>query len=229
MTALHKNTLCAAALCALMFMAAGAAVALKPTALLADKLPPIDLEAQVPRAFGSWRVDERMSVRVVNPQAETLVNKLYSQVLTRTYVDSSTGERIMLSIAYGRNQSDALQGHLPDVCYPAQGFEVLKSSINTMARPQGSIQTKQLLTRAGDRLEPLTYWTTVGDKVAVSHTDRKRAQFEYALRGLIPDGVIFRVSSIGPPTESAWALQRRFIGELAATLAPSTQVRVMGR
>ena len=136
MTALRKQTLCAAALCALMFIAAGASVALKPTALLADRLPPIDLEAQIPRAFGNWRVDDRMSVRVINPQAETLVNKLYSQVLTRTYVDSSTGERIMLSIAYGSNQSGSLQLHIPDVCYPAQGFEVLDSSLTSIAAGQ---------------------------------------------------------------------------------------------
>ncbi len=228
MTALRKNTLCAAALCALMFIAAGASVALKPTALLADRLPPIDLEAQIPRAFGNWRVDDRMSVRVINPQAETLVNKLYSQVLTRTYVDSTTGERIMLSIAYGSNQSGSLQVHIPDVCYPAQGFEVLDNSMSSIVAGQRTLPVKRLLTRMGTRVEPLTYWRTVGDAVVMSGREHRLALLRYGMRLEIPDGLIFRASSINIQADAAWSAQQKFVADLLVGVSSSTRLRLTG-
>ena len=225
----RRTTLRAAAMCALMLAAAGAAVALKPTALLADQLPPIDLENQIPRAFGTWRVDERTSARVINPQAETLLNKLYSQLLTRTYVDTRTGERIMLSIAYGTNQSDAMQVHIPDVCYPAQGFEVLNSSFTNIAIGERKLPVKRLLTRMGSRVEPLTYWTTVGATVVLTGSERKIAQMKYGLNGEIPDGLIYRVSSIDSDTDSARQLQARFVTDMLAEVSPTTLRRVAGR
>ncbi len=224
----RRTALRAAAMCALMLAAAGAAVALKPTALLADQLPPIDLENQIPRAFGTWRVDERASATVINPQAETLLNKLYSQLLSRTYVDTRTGERIMLSIAYGKNQSDAMQVHIPDVCYPAQGFEVLDSSFSKIGLGGNEFPVKRLTTRMGSRVEPLTYWIAVGDTVVVTGTKRKLAQLTYGLRGVVPDGLIFRVSGIAADTNSALTLQQRFVEELMPTLSSSTRARISG-
>lgn len=215
-------------MCALMLAGAGAAVALKPTTLLADQLPPIDLENQVPRAFGTWRVDEQTSARVINPQAETLLNKLYSQLLSRTYVDTRTGELIMLSIAYGVNQSDALQVHLPDVCYPAQGFEVLDSSFAKIDSGGNEFPVKRLITRMGSRVEPLTYWTTVGDTVVVTSARRKVAQLNYGFRGLAPDGLIFRISSIHADTRSALAVQKRFVEDLLPSLPDRTRGRIVG-
>lgn len=224
----RRTTLRAATMCALMLAAAGAAVALKPTILLADQLPPIDLENQIPRAFGTWRVDERTSARVINPQAETLLNKLYSQLLTRTYVDTRTGERIMLSIAYGTNQSDAMQVHIPDVCYPAQGFEVLDSSFAKIGSGRNEFPVKRLITRMGSRVEPLTYWTTVGDTVVVTGIKRKVAQLTYGFGGVVPDGLIFRVSGITTDTNSALTVQQRFVEELMPTLSSSTRARISG-
>lgn len=225
---MRRTTLRAAAMCVLMLATAGASVALKPTTLLADQLPPIDLENQIPRAFGSWRVDERTSARVINPQAETLLNKLYSQLLSRTYVDTRTGERIMLSIAYGANQSDAMQVHIPDVCYPAQGFEVLGSSFAQIDAGRSAFPVKRLITRMGTRVEPLTYWTTVGSAVAVTGGKRKVLQLRYGFRGLVPDGLIVRVSSIDSVVESAWAIQRQFAVALTAALATPTLERLVG-
>ena len=228
MNSARRTMLRATAMCALMLAAAGASVALKPTTLLADQLPPIDLENQIPRSFGTWRVDERTSARVVNPQAETLLNKLYSQLLTRTYVDTLTGERIMLSIAYGANQSDALQVHLPDVCYPAQGFEVLGSSFAQIGEGRNEFPVKRLITRMGSRVEPLTYWIAVGDTVVVTGTRRKLAQLSYGIGGVVPDGLIFRVSGIATETGGALALQQRFVEALMPTLSPATRVRISG-
>jgi EpsI family protein len=217
-----------AALCALMLAATLVSHWLRPTTHLADQLAPIDLESQIPQSFGSWQLDTRNGARLVNPQAQSLLDKLYSQVLARTYVDSGTGERVMLSIAYGSDQSDAMQVHLPEVCYPAQGFEVIGRSSNVIATGLREVPTKRLLTRMGSRIEPLTYWTTIGDTVAIGDSGRKLAQLRYSLQGLVPDGLIFRVSSIDARTEQAWQTQAAFIAALSASLTPSIRSRLLG-
>jgi len=47
---------------------------------------------------------------IANPEQEAQINKIYNQTLTRTYVNP-TGERIMLSIAYGGDQTDNMAVH----------------------------------------------------------------------------------------------------------------------
>src|SRR5450830_590456 len=111
-------------LLALMLISAGLGAALRPTISMADERPPIDLAAMVPTTFGDWREEINVLAQVINPQQKSVIDKIYSQTLSRTYVNPQ-GYRIMLSIAYGKNQSDALQLHKPEVCYPAQGFTLL--------------------------------------------------------------------------------------------------------
>ena len=83
----------------------------------------IQLEPTVPQSFGDWTELPDQPAQVVNPQTKELLDTLYSQILTRTYVNKD-GYRIMLSMAYGDDQRGGLQAHRPEVCYPAQGFKV---------------------------------------------------------------------------------------------------------
>ena len=55
------------------------------------------LEAVIPKQFGDWREDTSGAGGVVNPQQEQLLKQLYSQILTRTYVNPQ-GQRVVLSI-----------------------------------------------------------------------------------------------------------------------------------
>ncbi|OZA14170.1 MAG: EpsI family protein, partial [Hydrogenophilales bacterium 17-62-8] len=102
----------------LMFSAAGMGLAFKPTERIADTGPKLDLEILIPQQFGDWKMDETILPLIANPEQEALIKKLYSQTLSRTYVNSS-GDRIMLSIAYGGAQTDSMSVHKPEVCYPA--------------------------------------------------------------------------------------------------------------
>ncbi len=66
---------------------------------------------------------ERPSNAIVAPAEEnSLAARLYNQSLARLYVNAA-GEGVMLVIAYGNTQSDSLQLHRPEVCYPAFGFD----------------------------------------------------------------------------------------------------------
>lgn len=205
----------------LMVATSIAATAIKPTELLAATRGDAKLEDIVPTKFGEWRELESSGKLVVNPQQTELLKKLYSQTLSRTYVRADGGV-IMLSIAYGNNQSDGLALHYPDVCYPAQGFRVTQSQYGTLTTNMGTIRVKRLATELGNRKEPLTYWATIGDGVVQGGTETKLAQLHYGFRGQIPDGLIFRVSSITRDTELAYKLQEQFVTDLL-TAIPASQ------
>src|SRR5437868_9027761 len=108
---------------ALMVIASVAAIVAKPTAKLADERVGPSLDHIVPKRFGDWREEPLRLMQVVNPQTQELLDKLYSEILTRVYINNE-GYRIMLSLAYGSNQRGSLQAHKPEVCYPAHGFTI---------------------------------------------------------------------------------------------------------
>lgn len=212
-----------------MFAAAGMALALKPTVKVADSGPKIDLETLIPKIFGDWKLDETVAPLIANPQQEALINKIYNQTLMRTYVNSRN-ERIMLSIAYGGDQSDTMAVHKPEVCYPAQGFQIIKSpAISSFATGEGgSIPVKRLVAAHGARVEPITYWTTVGDVVAVEGLKWKLQQLKFGLTGKIPDGLLFRVSSIQVDDAKAYQVQDDFTREMLKAMSPAGRQRIVG-
>lgn len=211
-----------------MFAAAGMALALKPTQKIADGGPTVDLETLIPKTFGDWKIDATITPLIANPEQEAMINKIYNQTLTRTYVNSRN-ERIMLSIAYGGDQSDSMAVHKPEVCYPAQGFQILKNKVGTFATGEGDIPVKRLVATQGQRIEPITYWTTVGDTVAIKGVAWKFQQIKYGLTGKIPDGLLFRISSIQADESAAYRNQDDFTRALIGAMTPEGKERIIGR
>jgi EpsI family protein len=225
---MKKNLVLALVVAILMTSAAAIATVMTPTHKIVDSLPRLDLEASIPKQFGDWRLDDRGSGGVVNPQQTELLNKLYSQILSRTYVNAQ-GYRVMLSIAYGEDQRDGNQLHYPEVCYPAQGFQLSSKVAGVLSTPMGNIPVKRLETNLSQqRYEPIIYWTTVGDKAVTGGTAKKIAEMRYGLRGEIPDGLLFRVSSIDRDSTAAFALQEQFIEALLPALSAEVRSRVAG-
>jgi len=214
-------------LLALMVAASGLAFALRPTHKIADQGPKIDLEVMIPRAFGEWREEKQASVQIVDPRQKELLDKIYSQLLTRTYVNPG-GYHIMLSIAYGSDQSGSLQVHKPEVCYPAQGFTLQKREGSALATAGGAIPVTRILTNLGPRVEPVTYWITVGDRVVTGGIQKKLIEMSYGFSGKIPDGTLIRVSSIDAIADRAYEIQNRFAAELLGALAPEHRQRFTG-
>ena len=212
----------------LMCLAAAMAVVARPSIRMAEQGPAVDLETMFPRQFGEWRIDDRVPVVLPAPDVQAQLDKIYSQVLARTYVNSR-GERVMLSVAYGGDQSDSMQVHRPEICYPAQGFQVLSVQRDELNQLAGrDIPVQKVLTRLGNRNEPVMYWIVVGDQVVGTNTEQKLAQLRYGLRGRIPDGMLVRVSSIHPNNTAAYATQAEFLRDLATSIAPQFQSRVFG-
>ncbi|NWG87704.1 MAG: EpsI family protein [Hydrogenophilaceae bacterium] len=217
------------ALALAMLAAAGLAFALTPRDKVADQGPKLDLDRMIPKQFGAWNMDENIVPLQPDPETTALLDKLYNQTLMRTYVNDK-GERIMLSIAYGGDQSESMQVHKPEVCYPAQGFQVVKEFDAKLDTGVGTIPVRRLVTAQGMRIEPVTYWMTIGDKVAFGHTASwKLEQLRFGLTGKIPDGLLFRVSSISDDDARAYALQDRFVKEMLNALPAESRTRLIGR
>ena len=103
-------------LIALMVAAAVAGELMRPTQRLAEQKPRIELDQQVPEAFGDWRLDRSIRPVLPDPSLQAMLDVLYSQTLARTYINRQ-GQRIMLSIAYGSDQSnEATAVHRPEFC-----------------------------------------------------------------------------------------------------------------
>ena len=200
------------AIAVLMVVAGICAVLARPGAGISGAPPAISLEAMVPTQFGDWREMPQGNVQVVNPQTKELLDKLYSQLLSRVYVNAA-GYRIMLSLAYGSDQRGALQAHKPEVCYPAQGFFLHKNEPGILPTEFGGIAVRRLFTTLGSRQEPVTYWFTVGDRAVQGSTQKKIVELIFALTGRIPDGLLFRVSSIDADQARAYKAQEQFINQ----------------
>jgi EpsI family protein len=212
---------------AVMGLASIGGLLARPSAKAASKGLGISLEAAVPKSFGPWRLLPDVSVQVVNPQTQQLLDTLYSQVLTRTYVNDK-GYRIMLSMAYGDDQRGGLQAHKPEVCYPAQGFQLAKVEDGTLATAFGNIDVRRLSTSLGSRNEPVTYWLTVGDQIVRTTLDKRMAQIRLGLTGQIPDGLLFRISSIDADDRRAFSAQQEFVADLLAAVPPDSRRQLSG-
>lgn len=211
----------------LMVVSFAVAAAWKPSAKLADRRPKVVLETMFPKHFGDWAVDDRVPVQLVSPDTAALLNKIYNQTLSRTYVNSK-GDRIMLSVAYGGDQSDGTRAHRPEVCYPAQGFQLTDSSTETLTGSLEGMRVRHLVAKLGGRNEVITYWTVIGDKVTVTGTEAKLAQLSYSIRGVIPDGMLVRVSTIENNAQAAYAMHQEFVAEMRQAIDPAVQPMIMG-
>ena len=212
---------------AMMIAASVGAILARPTTKLSDVEQAISLERVIPKRFGDWREEPRSHVQVVNPQTREMLDRLYSQVLSRIYVNES-GYRVMLSIAYGNDQRGSLEAHKPEVCYPAQGFSLKSNRPGLLATKFGNIPVRRLFATMGAREEQVTYWFTIGDTAVQGKLQKRLAELRYGLTGQIPDGLLFRVSSIDPDAARANGLQDRFVAQLLQTLSPAERLRLAG-
>lgn len=210
-----------------MIIATGLAFLLRPTHKIADEGQKVNLELMIPKKFSHWHEMPQQSNQVVNPLQKDFIAKFYAQTISRIYINDAN-ETIMLTIAYGEDQSDYKQVHYPEVCYPAQGFQVIATSTGEIHTDFGSIRVKRLLTTLGTRSEPLSYWTTVGNQIVIGGKETKLEQLKYSFKGQIPDGLLFRVSSITSNAEAGYNLQQRFVKDLIKALPAPDRLKLAG-
>lgn len=222
---MRKQIISSFLLMLLMCAAAFASYEFKPRQLLAEKSEPLDLEGLIPKKFNDWRIDDSLPVVIPSEQTLAALNKIYNQTLARTYVNDS-GQRVMLSIAYGGDQSDAMQAHMPEGCYEGQGFEVQEKSKNLLHIDLGGLPVSRMVAKLGQRNEPVTYWIVIGNRFARSQWEMKLVKLRYGFEGYIPEGMLVRVSSISFDADKAFEIQKSFSRDLIASVDVEKRARI---
>ncbi len=181
------------------------------------------LNEVVPTSFNGWKLDP--SINTIQPNEEgDLKSRIYDQNISRGYRDKN-GYLIMLVVAYGRNQSDSLQLHRPEVCYVANGFRIVSNEqqdVKLISYFDASLPSLRLVTVSSYRSEIVTYWTRVGNSLPTSNLSRQYEKLKFGLSGNVPDGVLVRVSSISDEPEAAYKMHDKFINDLIDVIDEKT-------
>jgi EpsI family protein len=167
----------------------------------------------MPRKFGAWSAEA--SSGLVSPdQAGKLAKSLYSEIVERIYHDDQSGAAVMLLAAYGDTQSDLLQLHRPESCYPAVGFAIASTKPTQILLRNGAhIPGREVIALGDDRRENILYWTRIGERLPQSDGEQKTARFYNSVDGYVADGILFRCSALGD-SQQCFKLLSQFVPAL---------------
>ena len=201
------------------------AEALAPRELMARTSASLDLEKVIPKQFGIWRLATDIApVTPSDPEGYVQADpysRIYSQEVGRSYTDGH-GNIVMLMVAYGPVQNFRLKAHRPEMCYTAAGFRVSgKTNAEVRFRQDAPpLKMARVIAERESRFEPISYWMRVGNDITTGVVDRQIIRLKYGLRGIIPDGALMRVSTIGLSEEASYKVQEQFIRDLLGAVAP---------
>lgn len=215
-------------LCSLMLLTAVTTKLVTPSKTVQVHHADISLKAMVPEKIGTWAIDPYVVPLQLSADQEKTLKGLYNETLSRTYVNPA-GERVMLSVAYGGDQSGNLALHKPEQCYGAQGFQISNFVRDEFSSTGDSFPVTRLLAVQGQRSEPITYWTTVGDKVVRDGLEQKLQKLRYAMTGKIPDGILVRVSTIDSDLNNSYRIQNTFIQDMLSSMKQADRAKIIGK
>jgi EpsI family protein len=185
------------------------------------------MESVVPASFPGWSASA--SAGLVKPKLEGLAASLYNEVVQRTYIGEMVDAEIMLLVAYGGNQSDLLQLHRPEVCYPALGVQSESKVAAKLPLPGGSaLPSVRVVAVSGDRRENIVYWTRLGEALPTSGREQRAALLGDAVKGFIPDGVLVRASLVSGDSKAAFAILENFVPALLAAVPRAHRASLIG-
>lgn len=224
---MKRRTAAGVVLATLMGGTSAAAALLKPKKHNVPEMEKLGLEALIPAAFAGWQIDRSVVPVLPPPDVEETIGKLYDETLARTYVNAR-GQRVMLSIAYGGDQTGRLRVHRPEKCYSAQGFKVDKVAQQQRQVGGANVTINRLYAALGARQEPISYWVRVGDETVSGNLAQRLTQLRFSLNGQIPDGLLFRVSNLGSDRAASYALQDSFVDDLVRAMPPRDAAKLVG-
>jgi EpsI family protein len=207
-------------------LASGGALALTPRRRM-SLLHGAKLEALIPHQFGAWQ--ERPSDALIVPQSpDSLAAKLYSQTVGR-YYQNADGEGVMVLIAYGDTQSDQLQLHRPEICYPAFGFNLTSNKAAKISLAPGvSMPGRAIRATSPGREEQITYWTRIGEYIPDNSREQRWDKLRTEMSGTIPDGVLVRFSNALYDEADAFRLNQRFAADMIKAIRPEHRAPLIG-
>lgn len=166
------------------------------------------LDKIVPHRIGGWT--EEQIGGLIMPPPDQLAQLLYDQQVARTY-SADAALPIMLLMAYGSSQGGMLQIHRPEVCYPASGFKLTDTrETNWEWAPGHVIPVRRFSAHSDTRVEHVFYWTRIGNDLPVSWAQQRIAVMRASLTGVIPDGLLVRLSAISEDAAQAEQMMEQF-------------------
>ncbi|NJR77845.1 exosortase-associated protein EpsI, V-type [Sphingomonas corticis] len=214
---------CAAAL--------GAAEYLRPRRALKLLRDGETMARVIPGAFAGWSIGEGGDI-VMPETPGSLASRLYSDRVARTYrhADGDGSEEVMLLAAYGAAQSDVLQLHRPEVCYPAVGFTIKERRLVSLpVAPGVTVPAVLLSAQAGGRMEDVAYWTRLGDDLPQTGGDQRWVRLRAAMAGYVGDGVLVRASMLRRGGEPSFPILQQFLSQMLMSTAARDRAALIGR
>ena len=207
--------------------AAGVSYALIPRRHVSLLMPGQRIDNVVPRAFGQW-TSRNVSDLIAPKEEDSLASRLYGETVGRVYSRGPSDSEIMMLLAYGNTQSDDLQLHRPEICYPAFGFAIVQS--NVMHLPLGSdfLPVRQLVADAPDRRETIVYWSRLGEFLPLDKKQQQVDRLRTAMNGNVADGLLARFSMLGSDSDAAVRQIRSFIPSLLTAVAADSRKVLVG-
>jgi EpsI family protein len=205
---------------------AGAAQALVPRtkiSLLGNR----KLDAMIPHKLPGF--DSLNGGGVIAPAPKgSLADRLYSQTVQRLF-QTPEGDVVMLLIAYGGTQSDQLQLHRPESCYPAVGFSIYDGGDRQIALGgDADVPVRRLSARLDQRVEQIWYWTRVGEYLPLNGGEQRTVRFRNALAGIVADGVLVRISTLTLDEARGDAVNEAFARAMIAGIGPEGRRVLLG-
>jgi EpsI family protein len=208
----------------LVLAAAAAGRGLRPSLVIDQK--PASLDSLVPKKIGPWQLmpDPRIQVSLSTGE-ETTRDQPYDDQILRTYVDDQ-GHEIMLAVAYGSRQRQEVKIHRPELCYPAQGWQLKSIEPTTfdIANAQGPvIAGHRMVVRNGRLDEAVSYWIRIGSTYSSSAWRTRWVIIQEGMSGRMSDGVLVRLSQHLPADtapDEAFARQADFARLMVHELSP---------
>jgi EpsI family protein len=177
----------------------------------------------VPGQFGNWKLFADGGV--VLPPPDTLRDRLYDNLVTRTYQAPGLPV-VMMLLAYNNEQDGVLQVHRPEVCYPVGGFQLSETQRIDIPLANGSVPANIFTAEAPGRTEQVMYFTRLGTAFPRSWAEQRIAVVNANLAGDIPDGIMMRVSVIGINQARARPILEEFTREFISA-APTRLQRLL--
>jgi EpsI family protein len=156
----------------------------------------------------------------VVPPNDQLSRALYSNLLTRVYADGENPP-VMLLVAQSGSQTGVLQIHRPETCYTAGGYHISPVTPQPIQVGPRVVPANSMDASADGMVEHVLYWTRVGNRMPASWKQQRLAVAEQNIRGIIPDAILVRVSTVSDDANSARETLQAFVRSLIGSLPPS--------
>jgi EpsI family protein len=207
--------------------AAGGAYALEPRRRL-SLLGEAKLDDLIPRQVNDWTSHDVTDL-VAPREEDSLAARLYSQTVGRVYQQGSGGPEIMMLAAYGETESNELQLHRPESCYPAVGFEIVANApVRVPVSAAAFLPARRLIAEAPGRREFIVYWSRIGEHLPVDSSEQRLDRVRTAMAGYVPDGLLMRLSAVEHEASTVFTRIESFISALLRSVPPAQRPALIG-